>query len=521
VRQLNEAEMIFTTLQVLNFQSIADSGELKLGPINVLIGRNNTGKSALLRAVYLIQEGSSRSVDNIRLGTGASQVLLGFADGLPAELYAGAELGTLSKNSYADGFIVVAHDRLNEFQMYVTREIGAAGQEVAQWSSREPFNLIYPCLARRQPQYYQQQPTTESATTVYPQDSNLVSRVAAFATAQIPEAERFRSLCKEVLGFTVDVLLGSQGNPNQQLGIQVSRYTSIPLEAMGAGVSSVLGLLLSLCDAKNKLFLIEEPENDLHPQALKALLDAIILASEDNQFLITTHNSTVLTRLGAAQGTVVLSTSSDDLRIPSSTYYAISSAQGRLEALRGLGYSYADFYLGEGWLIFEESSAERIIREWLIPWFVPELGALRTVAASGTSRVTALTQSIAEMLVFAHLEEMYKYRAWVLVDGDDSGQRVVEALRTQYSSWPEDNFSCWDQNEFESYYPERFQEKAATIRSTSDKAQRRQMKRELLQEVIDWTIEDPQIARQEFETSAASVIDKLRKIGAQVESSKS
>jgi predicted ATP-dependent endonuclease of OLD family len=273
---------------------------------------------------------------------------------------------------------------------------------------------------------------------------------------------------------------------------------------------------VSLCDAKDKLFLIEEPENDLHPQALKALLDAIIAASEDNQFIITTHNSIVLTRLGAIHGTRVIETSSSDARIPSSNYRDISTSEERLEALRQIGYGYADFYLGEGWLIFEESSAERIIRDWLIPWFAPRLRSLRTVAAGGTSRVTALAQSLAEMLVFAHLEEMYRYRAWVLVDGDESGKQVVEKLRAMYATWPPDNFSCWQEKEFESYYPERFQDKVALIKATSDSARRREMKRNLLHEVLAWIAEDPETARQEFETSAADVIDRLTRISERV-----
>ena len=41
---------------------------------------------------------------------------------------------------------------------------------------------------------------------------------------------------------------------------------------MGEGVANIVGLLVDLCLAENKLFLIEEPENDIHPKALKGLL---------------------------------------------------------------------------------------------------------------------------------------------------------------------------------------------------------------------------------------------------------
>lgn len=503
--------MLFYRLRVQDFQSIADSGELELGPINLLVGRNNTGKSALLRAVYLFQEGAPQSKANIRLGANEAQVSLNFQNLPPSIILDPGEAMINDVDYLAGGLLELRDSRFGPSEISLKPDGDGRKTQILKWSAREPSNLIYPSLARRQQQYYQQQPTLENASTIYPQDSNLVSRVAGLATAQIPEAELFRNLCIDVLGFTVDVLLGNQQNQNQQLGIQVSRYTSIALESMGSGVSAVLGLLVSLCDAKNRLFLIEEPENDLHPQALKALLDAIVIASESNQFLITTHNSVVLTKLGAVPGTVVLQTASNNLRLPSSKYTVVSSPEDRLNALRQLGYELADFYLGVGWLIFEESSAERIIREWFIPWFAPALRSLRTVAAKGTSRVSALAQNLGEMLVFAHLEQMYKYRAWVLVDGDESGKQVVEKLRTMFTTWPEDNFTCWEEAEFESYYPSRFHSRVIDIRKTTGE-QRQEMKKALLQDVLDWIDADPETARSEFEISATDVIAHLKRI---------
>jgi predicted ATPase len=505
--------MLFSSLRVQNFRSIADSGELNLGPINLVVGRNNTGKSALLRAIYMLQEGSSPNRNNIRLGSRATELTFTF-ETLPPGNHGSFQDKSL-RDIYKDGGILkLTYDRNGELKLaLMPSKVAMQGQHViTQWPATEPFNIIYPSLAGRHQQTYQQQATLESANTVYPYDSNLVARVAALGTAQIPEAERFRDLCRNVLGFTLDVLLGHQQNQNQQLGIQVSRFESIPLESMGAGVSGVLGLLVSLCDAKQKLFLVEEPENDLHPQALKALLEAIIEASKENQFLITTHSSIVLTKLGAVPETAVIESRSDNVRLPTSTYVNVSSTEQRLDVLRRLGYELADFYLGAGWLIFEESSAERIIRDWLIPWFAPALRSLRTVAAKGTSRVTALTQALGEMLVFAHLEQVYKYRAWVIVDGDESGKQVVQELRAMFASWPEENFACWGETEFESYYPDRFQDRVTDIKGTTDKRQKQEMKKTLLQEVLDWIAEDPAVARTEFETSATDVVAHLTRI---------
>ena len=76
--------------------------------------------------------------------------------------------------------------------------------------------------------------------------------------------------------------------------------TMIPVTNMGEGTINVLAFLVHLTTASGKLFLIEEIENDLHPTALKHLLEFIISKSETNQFIISTHSNIVARYLGTA-----------------------------------------------------------------------------------------------------------------------------------------------------------------------------------------------------------------------------
>src|ERR1700710_1523540 len=69
---------MFTSVRLRGFRSFEDSGPLPLSPITVVIGKNNTGKSTLLRAVYQIQEGAPWSDDDVRLGHTAAEVELDF-----------------------------------------------------------------------------------------------------------------------------------------------------------------------------------------------------------------------------------------------------------------------------------------------------------------------------------------------------------------------------------------------------------------------------------------------------------
>jgi predicted ATP-dependent endonuclease of OLD family len=270
---------------------------------------------------------------------------------------------------------------------------------------------------------------------------------------------------------------------------------------------------VGLCQAKNKLFVIEEPEDDLHPTALKTLLDVIVQSSKHNQFLISTHSSIVLTKLGAVPSAVVVQVTSDNGLPPTSTFEVKSTLEERTSILQDLGYSLADLSLGDGWLIFEESSAERLVYEWLAPWFAPGLLRLRHVSARGNDRVRALLTDFKEMFLFAHVEPMYRQRAWVILDGDSRSLEIVEKLRSDFSSWPSSRFRHWKKDAIEHYYPAEFACKYRDeVTGIKNARQRQAAKQELFRQVVAWIEEDRKRAKEEFEKSAVEMIAVLHEV---------
>jgi hypothetical protein len=198
--------------------------------------------------------------------------------------------------------------------------------------------------------------------------------------------------------------------------------------------------------------------------------------------------------------------------VPTSTIHEVEAVpQERMRVLQQLGYELYDFDLWEGWLILEESSAEIIIRNYLIPWFVPRLSRIRTVAAGGTSKMEPLFQDFYRLFLFTHLQPQYHGRAWVIADGDDSGTEVVQRLTDKYRSWPPGHFRNWTVNDFERYYPPRFS--AAIDEALSKRGQeRRSAKEALLSDVKRFCDENSDEAKGDFEVSAAEVIAVLQEI---------
>ncbi|HYT43227.1 MAG TPA: hypothetical protein VEP90_12890, partial [Methylomirabilota bacterium] len=235
---------------------------------------------------------------------------------------------------------------------------------------------------------------------------------------------------------------------------------------------------------------------------------------------ISTHSNIVARFLGSLPESkihyVSLAPYNSESRIPTALYREVGNTpQERREVLEDLGYDLVDYDLAKGWLFFEESSAERIIREHLFRWFAPKLKEyVRTIAAGGTSDVEPKFADFNRLFLFLHLESMYKNRAWVIVDGDPSGQKTISDLKQKYtaSGWNEDTFINFSKHNFEEYYPERFGDARALALGMQDKQAKRVAKKQLLEEVLAWIASNETQAKAEFEKSAGEVIAILRKI---------
>ena len=501
--------VVMKSVQIVNFRSIADSEELELGPINIIIGRNNSGKTALLRAIGLAQGYYSSGDVRLRQIEGWVRFKFGynapkhFTSQIPPDL----DKDAVSLHcKFTEGVLDPAVEWVMDNSQQARRSIGA-------FPNTRPHHYIVPIFARRRAERYEELVRAEDAQNVFASDRNLTSRITALATGTYQAAVQYRYKLKQLFGFPIETYLVPNG---LRPGKALSPLEGLSLDTMGEGIGSAIRLITELVDSTGKLFLIEEPENDLHPEALQKLLTFIIDAVPSNQFILTTHSDLVLRQLGAQPKTRVYETSTADDKdsIPTTTVKAIESVEDRLRVLADLGYP-PEF--PSGWLIFEESTAERVCKEVLIPHFAPGLARLRTLSASGASKVFATFDDLFRVFLFVHFTEKFRRRGWVLVDNDEPGQAAVTKLRRKFSDWPVEHFDMFDQPAFEAYYPERF---AADCDSINDvklsKQERQERKGALANKVCEWAEANPEEAVSEFRVSAAGAIEALRRIEARV-----
>lgn len=164
----------------------------------------------------------------------------------------------------------------------------------------------------------------------------------------------------------------------------------------------------------------------------------------------------------------------------------------------------------------EEASAERIIRDYLIPWFAPTLTRVRTISAAGAGNVEPTFEDFHRLARFTHLEPAYRDAAWVRVDGDPPGKAIAARLRERYRTWSPDRFATFSEPAFEMYYPEAFRARAEAALAEPGKRARREAKAELLNAVREWMDDDVGRAREALAVSARPVIDDLCTIETQL-----
>ncbi|WP_162852598.1 ATP-dependent nuclease [Dinghuibacter silviterrae] len=519
--------MIIEKINLKNLRCF-ENAELNLSKsLNILVGFNNSGKSTILKSVYSLQELFYLRETDIRAREDSFSIEFEIGQvNKPEQSYFAPAYFHPGIRATTTRYINITLNQSGERESYTLekRELTADERTYVGDQRKQKFDgfpnredkggFIYPFLTTRKKAFISTQGSVEDTFIIRDSQSNLPAKVQKING--IPTInEEFRRLCKTIIGYEV-VPIAAQQN-GYTLGMYSGPYNTIPIEAMGEGVINIIGLLVNLLTEDGKLFLLEEIENDLHPVALKILLDLIIKKAKNNQVIISTHSDVVLKHLSAIEGAKIFYISQDNtgLAIPTSTIQEVpASPQQRRDILKLLGYDLSDRDLFEGYLLFEESSAERIVRDFIIPNFVPELHhKIGTIAANGVDDVHAKFKHLHDLFLYVHSSPVYKNKAWVIADGDEAGKRNIEKMQNDYKkSWSPEHFVCLSEEQFERYYPALFQQEVERIFSIQNKKIQRDEKLTLLNQVLEWLQEDKKRAKKALDESAKEVIELFQKI---------
>lgn len=481
--------MKISHFQLENIRCFEDTGLLELGPVTVFVGRNNSGKTSLLRSLHHLQEGADpESLLRNTVEANRSKITA-FVDGIDIESGVLPERGSIAWRFRSD---------------YST------------WN-RKPSTgserMIVPLFANRTNVEYRGVLQGDQVRASHINFSQLASKVVEITSD--PESQlykNYKKLCNSFLGEGALVTAYPVESSQFELGFQ-NEGRKIPLKNTGSGVPQIIGSIVELLLGENLVFLIDQIEQDLHPAAVDQLLDVIEERVPSIQVIATTHSNQVLRRLGAIKDSKVYEVLQTSFApVPTSVIKEVPPTPNeRLRVLHNLGYVTPDISGQTGWLIFEESSAERIVRQFIIPWFVPELGGLRTVASDGVSDIERRYLAFRALYTYAHLDLDFKENCFVIADGDDAGKEAIEQLQKTFPA-SSARFTTWEQEVFENYYPSRFAGRVQEIADCKDRKAKKRLKETLVKDVAEWLVGNPEEGRIELAKSAEEVIKHLKGI---------
>jgi predicted ATPase len=500
--------MKISGMRLVGIRCFEDTGDLVFGNnFNIIVGQNNSGKSTLLRAIlnlqyqYLDGQDLRSTSPNVFVSVSLSEIKI--KDAFRSIGASQPELRVILPFQGNSG-------NYNDLPLHQ----GVVGNPV--FLSDRPHHKLVPFLAKRKASGFSEAISSGAHSPVTGTLHNLYSSVDILATNGHPKHATYIAASKKILGLIVT----TNPSPNGKVaGFWLNDDTFITLDRMGDGVAEIIALITELCLAKDKIFILEELETNLHPKGLKALLDLVRESSLHNQFFIATHSNVVVRELGGEPESKVFGVYRDDPspQSPSRVEEVERTPVAHMQLLRELGYEFTDFSLFDGWLFLEESSAERVVRDILIPFFVPKLkGRLRTFAAGGVNDLEPSVAEFRRLIVFVHLLPVYEGRLWARADGDEAGVNAISKMKISFPNFDDETLATFEKLQFEEYYPAHFADEVKTALSIVDKVARRKAKTALLLRVLAWTNDNPDEANCAWETSAAEIITLLKLISGKI-----
>ena len=381
-----------------------------LGRINVVCGKNNSGKSTVLEALNKRSEcfvGSALSpaqlerIQNIAQhdwlskGLQYRQIIQSIVD----QTFQRRKVWFKNQGSEIGTRLAELHHSNSILRTWAWSPV-AVVREFEQLLPTYPTTVLIPPL--RQPELVA---PINTSLDVQPGGGALVNYLH-YAKNQYGGSDRevYERIHDEFRRVTSGFDFVIQPDRQNNLHLSFGRDGAVPreAEACGRGLQDILVMLYFSIHPKNTLILIEEPESHVHPDMQRRLL-AFMREQESKQFFVTTHSNVFLD--AAFVDRVFFTTYSDKV--------TIDDATGRARILSDLGYSITDNLVSDLVILVEGPTDAPIVEEFLV-----KLGLWERFAV----KIWPMGGDIMDQLDLSVLGE--RYRMIALLDQDPGSSRV-------------------------------------------------------------------------------------------------
>lgn len=387
-------------LRVGGFRTLKDVEFRASGPVTVVCGPNNSGKSSILDAIEAFGHwwvgGGARSSDDV---TSNREQLIQHGLHIGVDLLAEAVLEYLCVDSGDEARARAAADWLannlettdglwwvplatrgNNYQQLIPHDecLQIVDRLLSRPQSRQGEQAQRQIRKRGSPWLPQlldavtprnldicRVPDVRRAGTKTLHASELEKlAIAGSSRTEDPSrkvqmwAQILEDILRDVFGSDTRFAIGPKGGGEYDFRLSLHGQHEIPLEDVGAGVREVVAIgYHALSSGGAKILIVEEPENCLHPTAARRLVNAVATRT-GAQLIISTHSAAVI-NAGVSDIIEV------ERRGAVSTTRTITRTSERFEAVTSLGYLPADLVLTPCAVWVEGPSDRLYLNRWL------------------------------------------------------------------------------------------------------------------------------------------------------------
>ena len=301
--------MQISKLRIKNFRSIKDSGDIALTKLFALIGKNNTGKSSILKAIQVLWDQlETRESDfhkNIPEAINISIVLenkkVDPTQTINIDLIVSKENDT--KTYFLDG-TKTPFTKIKPLlpELLVIPDIRDPNESTTEGSKGTLLKKILKTASKKQDSQTSYEELVEKLKGLKQEEAKEISQLITRKFQNVTEAPYYDISIHPVVEIEKGIKHYSY------LGNNIfSDLGKVDILTCGTGLQSmyILTLLEVLADVEkyddNAILVIEEPEVYLHPEFQRRMFRALRRIAENNQVIYSTHSPIMISEVWATE----------------------------------------------------------------------------------------------------------------------------------------------------------------------------------------------------------------------------
>lgn len=225
-------------MRLVRIRCFEDTGDIDFSDdFNIFIGKNNSGKSSLLKGILTLQ-GFNLEGNDIRP---SHYTLPSFVTVVIDNIEQTDQLG-IGRNPSVSFLRVLVHLRGQTSETFapIATQIDFRSQIFA---NNRPHHTIIPFLARRKAANFSHDVSLAGQSAVTGTLAALYGRIDSLATYGHPDHEKFREAVQRIVGIPITMKASSQG---KEARFYFDHSNFVTLERMGDGVSEMVALIVEL-----------------------------------------------------------------------------------------------------------------------------------------------------------------------------------------------------------------------------------------------------------------------------------